>query len=156
MVKDIGRIYKYSQSQLSNSSLKAPVSSSSEPQTYSAIKLTTTPVPSARNKHQNNYVLYSQNTIQNDATITNNDNIHSCETPKKINISTISTPNHYPQRIASTSSSIFTSNTPTILPQVGKEYVCFMKEGKSDQAARSIKSSIRTKVIDSVLSIDTF
>ena len=75
---------------------------------------------------------------------------------KKINITTISTPNHYPQRIASTSSSIFTSNTPTILPQVGKEYVFFMKEGKSDQAARSIKSSIRTKVIDSVLSIDTF
>ena len=31
-----------------------------------------------------------------------------------------------------------------------------MKEGKSDQAARCIKSRIMTKVIDSVLSIDTF
>ena len=31
-----------------------------------------------------------------------------------------------------------------------------MKEGKSDQAAGCIKSSIMTKVIDSVLSIDTF
>ena len=30
-----------------------------------------------------------------------------------------------------------------------------MKEGKSDQAARCIKSRIMTKVIDSVLSIDT-
>ena len=31
-----------------------------------------------------------------------------------------------------------------------------MKEGTSDQAARCIKSRIMTKVIDSVLSIDTF
>ena len=31
-----------------------------------------------------------------------------------------------------------------------------MKEGKSDQAARFIKSRIITKVIDYVLSIDTF
>ena len=32
----------------------------------------------------------------------------------------------------------------------------FLKGGKSDQAARCIKSRIMTKVIDSVLSIDTF
>ena len=43
-----------------------------------------------------------------------------------------------------------------ILPPVGKEYMRFMKEGKYDQAARCIKSRIMTKVIDSVLSIDTF
>ena len=34
--------------------------------------------------------------------------------------------------------------------------MCFMKEGKSDKAARSIKSNIMTKVIDFVLSVDTF
>ena len=34
--------------------------------------------------------------------------------------------------------------------------MCFMKEVKSVQAARCIKSSIMTKVIDYVLSIDTF
>ena len=34
--------------------------------------------------------------------------------------------------------------------------MCFLKEGKSDQATRCIKSRIMTKVIDSVLSIDTF
>ena len=125
MGKDIGRIYKHSQYQLSTSSLKAPVSSSSEPQTSSAIELTTTSVPSATDKHQNNYVLYSQNTIQNDATITNNDDIQSCETAKKQNYSipTISTPNHHSQRIASTSSSRLNFNTPTILPPVGKEYM---------------------------------
>ena len=43
-----------------------------------------------------------------------------------------------------------------ILPTVGKEYMCFMNEGKSDQAARCIKSRIMTKLIDYVLSIDTF
>ena len=34
--------------------------------------------------------------------------------------------------------------------------MCFIKEGKSDQAARCIKSRIMTKVIDYVLSVDTF
>ena len=75
---------------------------------------------------------------------------------KQFNISTISTPNRNSQRIASASSSRLTSNTPMILPPVGKEYMCFMREGKSDQAARCIKSRIMTKVIDYVLSIDTF
>ena len=83
MVKYIGHIYKYSQSQLSNLSLKALVSSSSDPQTSSAIKLTTTSIPYVIDKNQNNYVLYHQDTIQNDATITNNDKIQSCETATK-------------------------------------------------------------------------
>ena len=82
MGKEIGRIYKHSQYQLSIYSLRVPVCSSPESQTPSAIELTTTSVPSAREKHQNNSVLCSQNTIQNDATITNNDNIQSCETQK--------------------------------------------------------------------------
>ena len=122
MGKDIGRIYKHSQYQLLTSSLKAPVSSYSDSQTYSAIELTTTSFPSATDKHQNNYVLYSQNTIQNDATITNSYDIKSCETPKEQNyiISTISTPNYRSQRIASTSPSRLNFNTPTILPPVGK------------------------------------
>ena len=109
-------------------------------------------------KHQNNPIFYSQNTIQNDATIPNNDDIPSCETPKKQNygIPTISTPTHYSQRIATTSSSILNLHTPTILTPVGKEYMCFLRVGKTDQAARCIKSRITTKVIDSFLSIDTF
>ena len=43
-----------------------------------------------------------------------------------------------------------------ILPPVGEEYMCFLKEGKTNQAARCIKSRITTKVINSFLSIDTF
>ena len=42
MGKDIGLIYTHSQYQLSTLSLKTPVSSSSKPQTSSAIELTTT------------------------------------------------------------------------------------------------------------------
>ena len=84
MGKDIGKFYKYGQSQLSTLSLKTPVSSYSDPQTSSDIVLTTTPVPSVTDKNQNNHVLYSQNTIQNDTTITNNDDIESCVTEKKL------------------------------------------------------------------------
>ena len=62
--KDIERIYRHSQSQISTLSLKAPVSSSSETKTFLAILLTTTSVPYATDKHQNIF-LYSQNTIQN-------------------------------------------------------------------------------------------
>ena len=83
MGKYIGRIYKYSQSEISTSSLKAPSSSSSAPQTPSGIESIKKSVPSVRGKNQNNSVLYSQNTIQNDTSITNNDNIQSCETAKK-------------------------------------------------------------------------
>ena len=100
----------------------------------------------------------SQNTIYNDATITNNEKIQSCETPKKqiFNISTVSTHNHHSQRIASTYSRRLTSNTIIILPTADKEYMCIMKECKPYQAARCIKLRIMTKVIDYVLSIDTF
>ena len=71
-------------------------------------------------------------------------------------IPTISTPNHHTQRIATTSSSILNLNTPTILHPVGFFFLSFLKEDKTDQAGRCIKSSIITKLIDYVLSIDTF
>ena len=157
MGKDIGRIYKHGKYQLSTLSLKTPVSSSSEPQTSSAIELTTTSVPSVTEKNKNNSVLYSKNTIYNNATIKNNSDIQSCETPKNnYSIQTILTPNHNSQHIATTSSSRLNFNTPAILPPVGKYYMCFMKECKSDQVARCIKSRIMTKVVDFVISIETF
>ena len=109
MGKDIGRIYKYSLSKILTSSLKSPVISSSDPQTSSSTELTAASVPSVRNKNQNNHVLYSQNTIQNGASIKNNCDIYSCETAKKqkYSIPTISTPNKHTQRIAKTSSSTY-------------------------------------------------
>ena len=103
-------------------SLKTPVSSYSEPQTSSAIELSTPYVPYIIEIKQNNYVLYSQNTIQNDATITNNDDIQSFETAKKHNYSipTISKTDHHSEHIATTFSCKLNFNTPTILPTVGK------------------------------------
>ena len=103
-------------------SLKAPVSSYSDPQTLPAIKLPTTYVTSVGEKNQNNSVLYSQTTIQNDASIISNDNIQYFETERKQNdiIQTISTPNNHTHRIATVYSSILNLNTPTILPPVGK------------------------------------
>ena len=77
MGKDIGNFYKHSRYQMPTLPPNTHISSSSETQTYSAIELTTTSVPSETDNHQNNSVFYSQNTIQNDATITKNDNIQS-------------------------------------------------------------------------------
>ena len=122
MGKDIGWIYKHSQSQLLPLSFKAPVFSSSVYQTSSSIELTKTSVPSVRNKKHNNNVLCSQNSIQNDVIITNNDDIQACETSRKQNyrIPTSSTPNHHAQRIATTSASMLNLHTTTVLPPVGK------------------------------------
>ena len=84
MGKDIRKFYKHGQSQISTLSLKAPVSSSSNPQTSSAIELTTTYVPPITDKNQQKSILYSQNTIQNDSTITNNEGIQSCDIEENI------------------------------------------------------------------------
>ena len=114
-------------------------------------------IPSVKDKNQNNAVLYSQNTIHNDSSIKNKDDIQSCETPRNVfRITTISTPDHNTQCFATTSSSILNLNTPTTLPPIGKEYMCFQKYGKTALASRCIKLRIMTKVIYSVILIDTF
>ena len=120
--KDIGQIYKHSQSQLSTSSFKAPVRSSSASKTSSSIELATTSVPTVRDKNQKICVLCSQNSIHNDVSIINNDDIHSRKTSRKKNCSIpiTSTPNHHAQRIATTSASMLNLHTTTILPPVGK------------------------------------
>ena len=79
MVKKTGQIYNHSQFQLSNPIIKAPVISSVASQTSSSIELIIASVPSIIDKKPNS-VLCSKNSIQNDATITNNDDIQSCET----------------------------------------------------------------------------
>ena len=100
----------------------------------------------------------SKNSIQNDLSIKNNDDIESCETQgkKSCSIPTTPTPNHHGQNIAVTSVNLSNLHTTLIFPQVGKEYLCFQDVGKTAQAATCIKSRIMTKVIDFVISIDTF
>ena len=83
MGKEIRHIYKYSQSQLSTPSFKALLCLSSAFQTSSFIESTSTSVPSVIEKNQNNSVLFSQKTTQNDERITNNDNVQSCDTGRK-------------------------------------------------------------------------
>ena len=75
MGKDIGLIHKHSQSQLSTPSVKAHVPSYLAAQTPLSIELTTTSVPSVKDKKQTNSVFCSENSIQNDLRITNNDDI---------------------------------------------------------------------------------
>ena len=121
MGKYIIQIYKYSQSLLSNLSLKTPVSSSSETQTSSYIELTTTSVPSVKENHQKNmfYIpkIPSRMMQQSQKMIT-----YILVRHPKINCSipTISRHNHHSHSITTTSSSILNFNTPMMLPLVGK------------------------------------
>ena len=102
--KEIGRIHKHGQYQLSTLSIKSPVLLSLAAQKSSYIELTITSVPSVRDKKQINSDFCSKNYIQNDLSITNNDNMQSCETQGKQNciIPTTSTPNHREQIFATT------------------------------------------------------
>ena len=89
----------------------------------------------------------------NDLSIINNYDIY--ETPKQIHsIPTTSTPNHHAQRIAATSVNLLNLHTTTTLSPVGKEYMCFQKNGKTAQAAKCIKSRMITKVVYYVLLVD--
>ena len=89
--------------------------------------------------------------------ITNNANKNACETARKINqiIPTNSTPNHHAQRFYSTSANMLNFHTTMIFPPVGKAFFV-QNDGKTAQAYRCIKSRIITKVIDSVILVDTF
>ena len=57
----------------------------------------------------------------------------------------------------------FTVSTPSVklhatakLPTAGKIYFCFQINGESYQAAKCVKYRIILKVVNSILSIDTF
>ena len=64
--------------------------------------------------------------------------------------------NHHAQCISTTSARMLNLHTTTMIPPVGKEYMCFRNDGKTSQVVRCIKSNIMTKVIYYVLSIDIF
>ena len=151
MSKKIGRIYKHIKYQLSNISTKVPVIYYSASQKSQFIELTITSVSSVTDKK--NSVLCSENFIHNDFSITNNDNIQSCETPRKKNysIKNTSTQNPYAQIIVTMSVSLLNLNTTGKLPPVGKNIIYFQIDGKYDQASKCIKYRIMTKVISCVI-----
>ena len=68
-----------------------------------------------------------QNSIQNDLSITNNDDIQSFETQKKQNhsIPTTLNPNHHAQRIRAMSVILLNLHTTMKLTPAVKAYMCF-------------------------------
>ena len=80
MGKDIGRYYKYNQSKTSTPTLKKPVLLSSAHHTSYTTTSTET-IISYQLEHKDS------TTIQNTSDISNTDDIHSCVTPRKHNIS---------------------------------------------------------------------
>ena len=80
MGKEIGRSFKYNRSKISTPTLKKPVLSSSENHTSYTTNLTRTII---------SYLLENEDStvIQNMLDISNTDDIHSCVTSQKQNIS---------------------------------------------------------------------
>ena len=80
MVKEIGCSYKYYRSKISTPTLKKPVLSSSANYASYTTNLTPT-IMSHQLQHEDS------TSIQNTLEISNTDDIHSCVTPRKQNIS---------------------------------------------------------------------
>ena len=80
MCKEIGRAYKYNRSKISSPTLKKPVLLSSANHTSYTTNLTPT-IISQQLQHKDSTA------IQNTVNTSNTDDIHSCVTPRKYNIS---------------------------------------------------------------------
>ena len=149
--KDIGSSYKYNRSQISSPTLKKPVLSSSANHT----SYTTTSTPTIMS-HQLQHK--DSTSIQNTVNISNTYDTHSCVTPQKNNISVQAT--YTPPRLTPLNTTL--PFLPVELPKtthlhpLGKEYLCFQVDKKSPHAAQCVKYRVLNKVIDSILSINTF
>ena len=80
MGKDIGRSFKYNRPKSSSPTLKKPVLSSTENHT-SCITISNPPITSHPRQHKGSA------SYQDKVNISNTDDIHSCVTPRKQNIS---------------------------------------------------------------------
>ena len=151
MVKDIGHSYKYYRSKISTSTLKKPILSSPANNTSYTTNLTPT-IMSYQLQHKDS------TSIQNTSYISNTDDIQSCVTSRKQNISVQATSTT--TRLASfiTTLPLLPVELPktTHLPPLGKAYLCFRVDNKSPHAAQCVKSRVLNKAIDSSLSINIF
>ena len=90
--------------------------------------------------------------------ISNTDDIQSCVTPRKQNISVQATST--PPRLTPliTTLPLLPVDLPktTHLPPLGKEYLCFHVDKICPHAAQCVKSRVLNKVVDSILYINTF
>ena len=96
--------------------------------------------------------------IQNMMNISNTDNIHSCATPQKQNISVQATSTPPSLTPLITTLTLLRVELPktTHLPSLGKKYLCFQVDNRSPHADQCVKSRVLNKVIYSILSINTF
>ena len=130
MGKKIGRSFRYNRPKSSNLILKKPVLSSSANHT-SCITISNPTITSHPCQHKGS----ASNKYK--VNISNTDDIHSCVTPKRHNISVQakSTPPRLTPLI--TTLPILPVELPktTQLPPLGKEYLCFQVDNKSPHAA---------------------
>ena len=134
MGNDIGRSHKYNRSKIPTPTLKKPVLSSSANDTSYTTSLSKTIISyQLENKYST--------AIQKTSEILNTDDIHSCLTPQKKNISVpaTSTPPCLTTLITTLSLAPIELTKTTQLPLVGEEYLCFQINSKSPHAAQCVK-----------------
>ena len=151
MGKDIGHSLKSNISKMPTPTLMKPVLSSSANHTSYTTNSTRTIISSQLENEDSN-------AIQNTSNISNTDDIHSCVTPQKQNISVqaTSTPPRLTPLITSLPLAPIELPKTIELPPFGKEYFCFRVNSKYPHAAQCAKSRVLKKFIDSILSIDKF
>ena len=95
--------------------------------------------------------------IQNTVNISNTDDIHSCVTPRKQNISVQATSKPPCLTPLITTLPLLHVELPktTHLPPLVKEYLCFQVDNKSPHAAQCVKSRVLNRVIYSILYMNT-
>ena len=151
MGKEIGRSYKHNRPKSSSPTLKKPVLSSSAHHT-SCITISNPPITSHPRQHKGSA------SNPDKVNISNTDDIHSCVTTERHNISVqdASTPPRLTPLI--TTLPILPVELPktTQLPPLSKEYLCFQVDNKSSHASQCVKSRVLKKVLDSILSINAF
>ena len=137
MGKDIGRFYKHNRPKSSSPTLKKPVLSSTAHH-KSCITIPNQPVTSHTRQHKGSA------SNQDKVKISNTDDIYSCVTPKRHNISVQATST--PPRLTPliTTLPLLPVELPrtTYLPPLGKEYLCFQVDNKSPHAAQCVKSIV--------------
>ena len=151
MGKDIGRFYKHNRPKSSSPTLKKPVLLSSANH-ISCITISNQPVTSHPCQHKGSA------SNQDKVNISNTDDIHSCVTPKRHNISVQATSTSPRLTPLITTLPLLPVELPktTQLTPLGKEYLCSQVDNKSPHAAQCVKSRVLKKVIDSILSINNF
>ena len=147
MDKEIGRSFKYNQSKISIPTLKKPVISSSENHTSYTTNSNPT-IMSYQLQHNNS------TSIQNTSDISKTDDIHSCVTPRKQNISVqdTSTPPCLTPLITTLPLLPVALPKTTHLTPLGKEYLCFQVESKYPHDAQCVKSRVLNQSMNSILS----